>query len=99
MSASEVNHGLDRLTACHLYNPHERRVIRRNFAEFLVWPAEGGAATVRGQMLTPLHRNVPLAAAEDPVLHELLALSDALRVGRARERELAREELKGRLSS
>lgn len=62
-------------------------------------PAPGRPTEGVGRMLTPLYRNVPLAAGDDPALHELLALADALRVGRARERELAREELKGRLST
>jgi len=34
---------------------------------------------------------------KDPRLHELLALVDALRVGRAREKSLAAEELERRL--
>jgi hypothetical protein len=34
---------------------------------------------------------------KDEKLHELLALADALRVGRAREKELAVKELKKRL--
>jgi len=46
---------------------------------------------------TPLHKNVPQAALEDAKLYELLALVDALRDGRARERELAGHELKRRL--
>jgi hypothetical protein len=47
-----------------------------------VWPdAEG---QVRGVTLEPLHKAVPKAARKDPVLHELLALLDALRDGRAR---------------
>ena len=33
------------------------------------------------------------------MLHEYLALADTLRVGRAREREMARAELSKRLSS
>ena len=37
-----------------------------------------------------------VAALKDKKLHELLALVDALRVGRARERELAIIELKKR---
>jgi hypothetical protein len=65
----------------------------------VVWPAEGSTATARGRLLAPLYRTVPLAAGDDPLLHELLALTDALRVGRAREREQAREELKARLST
>ena len=38
--------------------------------------------------------SVPYAASRDPKLHEFLALIDALRVGRARERNLAAEEIK-----
>lgn len=141
LSVSEVNHGLRRLEACHLYAPRERRVVRASLREFLVsglryvfpaqlgffgqgmptsiggssvltqkfmlgeedlvvWPhAESRVAHVRGRVLAPLYRNVPLAAAEDPDLHEYLALVDAIRVGRARERALAKEELTRRLAS
>jgi hypothetical protein len=60
-----------------------------------VWPyAEG---TVRGYSFSPLHKNAPLAALEDPRLYELLALVDGMRDGRARERELAGRELKLRI--
>jgi hypothetical protein len=52
---------------------------------------------VRGYSFTPLHKNVPQAALEDKRLYELLALVDALRDGRARERELAVKELTKRL--
>ena len=45
----------------------------------------------------PLYPSVPEAALKDEKLHELLALVDALRVGRAREKELAIRELKKRL--
>lgn len=63
--------------------------------EKVVWPfAEG---TVRGQAIEPLHPSVPLACLKDAGLYELLALADALRMGRARERELAMKELKKRL--
>jgi len=61
-----------------------------------VWSdAEG---TVRGYALEPLFRSVPKAARRDPKLYELLALTDALREGRARERKLAQEALKKRLA-
>jgi hypothetical protein len=60
-----------------------------------VWPdAEGD---VRGVALEPLHKAAPKAARKDTVLHELLALVDALRDGRARERQLAEKELSARL--
>lgn len=60
-----------------------------------VWPSADGK--VRGQGIAPLYESVPIAAAKDPQLHELLALVDALRVGRARERAIALEELKSRI--
>jgi len=60
-----------------------------------VWPyAEG---KVRGYALAPLYRSVPEAALRDPALYELLALVDAIRDGRARERSLARQAIEQRL--
>ena len=63
-------------------------------AEYYVWPY--GKGTVRGQSIVPLYPSVPEAALKDRNLHELLALADALRVGRAREKQLAVVELKKR---
>ncbi len=51
----------------------------------------------KGFAVEPLYTSVPMAAKADPALYELLALVDTLRVGRARERNLAEEELKKRL--
>ena len=139
MSAGEVNHGLKRLAACHLYVAAERRIVRASLQELLVsglryvfpaqlgligdgmptafsvgsladqlrlgdedrvvWLAAGAAATARGRVIDPLYPSAPLAAAEDPKLHELLALADTLRIGRARERALARTELQKRLAA
>ena len=62
-----------------------------------VWPLADG--TVRGYSFEPLHKNVPRAALEDSRLYELLALTDAVRDGRARERELAGNELRKRLEA
>jgi hypothetical protein len=64
-------------------------------AEAYVWPYAKG--TIRGQSIIPLYPTVPEAAIKDKQLHELLALTDALRVGRAREKEMAIIELKKRL--
>ena len=61
-----------------------------------VWPTPEG--TVRGYEFSPLFRTVPKAAAHDNDLYELLALVDAIRDGRARERELAVKELTKRLT-
>ncbi len=60
-----------------------------------VWPHAEGPA--RGPALSPLYRHVPDAALADPALYELLALLDALRVGRNRERTLAQKLLSERL--
>jgi DNA-binding Lrp family transcriptional regulator len=60
-----------------------------------VWPDPEG--TVRGLEFSPLYKNVPAAARRDPELYELLALVDAIRDGRAREREIAINELGDRI--
>jgi hypothetical protein len=60
-----------------------------------VWPHADG--TVRGSTLLPLYPKLPLAAITDRPLYTLLALFDALRIGQAREREMARRYLEERL--
>ncbi len=59
-----------------------------------VWPYVEGK--IKGESIEPLYKNVPKAASNDPSLYELLVLVDALRVGRAREQEAAKKELKKR---
>lgn len=61
-----------------------------------VWPHADGS--VRGSALLPLYPKLPLAASADQSFYELLALFDALRIGQAREREIARKLLEERLS-
>lgn len=63
--------------------------------EAYVWPL--GKGSMRGHSIVPLYPSVPEAALKDQKLHELLALVDALRVGRAREKELAIKELRKRM--
>jgi len=60
-----------------------------------VWPTSNGEVT--GQAIIPLFSNVPTAAQEDQFLYEYLALVDALRVGRVREKNMAIKELKTRI--
>jgi hypothetical protein len=60
-----------------------------------VWPSPSGK--VRGYAIQPLYRKAPEAALSDPTFYELLALSDALRQGKARERNQAAQELRKRL--
>lgn len=61
-----------------------------------VWPDPEG--TMRGSALKPLYHSVPKAAREDSKLYEWLALVDALRTGRAREREIAARIIGSRLN-
>lgn len=60
-----------------------------------VWAHPSGGA--KGPTLSPLYRSAPQAALGDPALHRLLALLDALRTGRARERALAAQLLETEL--
>lgn len=65
-------------------------------AEPIVWPDPRGE--VRGEALAPIHRSVPGAARKDEKLYQALALVDAIRAGRTRERKLAEDLLKKLLS-
>jgi hypothetical protein len=56
-----------------------------------VWPYSKGS--VRGIALQPLYPSVPNAAEQDPKLYAALTLFDAIRIGAARERELASDAL------
>jgi len=60
-----------------------------------IWPDPEGK--MRGESFSPLYKSAPAAAKNDPELYQLLALVDAIRGGRARERDIAKKELKKRL--
>ena len=62
-----------------------------------VWPYSEGQE--RGPAFSPLYKNVPQSADRDPRLYALLALVDAIREGRAREREIAIRELSARIDA
>lgn len=80
---------------------HAAPPLNQHFGETFdpppVWPDPEGA--VRGLEFSPLYKNAPAAARRDPKLYELLALVDAIRDGRAREREFAIQELTARLDA
>lgn len=58
----------------------------------MVWAHPNGA--IRGESIEPLYPSAVDAALRDPKLHEGLALVDALRIERSRERNLALRFLK-----
>ncbi len=60
-----------------------------------VWPDPEGEE--QGYEFSPLYKSVPKAAARDFKLYELLVLVDAIRDSRAREREIAVNEIRARL--
>ena len=62
----------------------------------LVWPDPYG--NVKGESLEPIYKTVPMAVKRDPVLYELLALLDVIRVGSVREIPIAQKMLMERLS-
>lgn len=59
--------------------------------DLLVWPHSGGEHF--GDAIEPLYRSAPEAASRNPKLHRRLALVDALRIGRTRERTMAAKAL------
>lgn len=62
-----------------------------------VWPDPAGRS--RGPSVDPISEHAARITRDDPKLGEWLGLVDALRVGRARERKLAAEELGRRIWS
>jgi hypothetical protein len=63
------------------------KVIRADETDVLVWPCLAG--NVRGQTVEPLYPSLPEAALANRSLHAVMSLIDAVRVGQARERQLA----------
>lgn len=60
--------------------------------EVIVWPHPEG--DLRGTSLEPVYKIVPDVARKDPEFHSIMALIDAIRIGRARERSLAKSLLR-----
>ena len=69
------------------------RIIRAT--EKYVWPYAKGLE--RGQAIEPLYSTIVEASLNDSDLYELLTMVDAIRVGRAREKEIAKKELEKRI--
>lgn len=73
--------------------PPLSRIIQSS--EKYVWADPYGS--VRGFAIEPLYKTVIKAVKEDVDLYEMLALIDALRVGKIREKNFAVEELRKRI--
>ncbi len=72
-----------------------RRFVAAGNEPVPVWPCPQG--TQRGFGFAPLYKSAPFAARRDQVFYGYLALADALRDGRARDRGIAQKELHRRL--
>lgn len=72
-----------------------RSMIAQGREPVPVWPYEEGKQ--RGIAFEPLYRTAPIAALRDTCFYEYLALADALRDERIRERQIAEAELRRRL--
>lgn len=75
--------------------PLSRLLVESSIEPPPVWPDPEGE--IRGIAFSPLYKLAPQAARADEKLYEMLALVDAIRAGRAREREIAAKELTLRL--
>ncbi|MDZ7803632.1 nucleotidyltransferase family protein [Thiohalophilus sp.] len=88
----EMNRGIP---TAHAAEPMAKYMVSDNEPP-PVWPESDGE--LRGESFSPLYKSAPKAARKDPRLYELLALVDAIRGGRAREREIAKKALKKQLA-
>lgn len=87
----EITRGMPTLQA----GPPLAEMLVQSNDPLSVWPDSEG--DVRGQSFSPLYKSVPKAARQDHQLYELLVLTDAIRGGHTREREIATKEISKRL--
>ncbi len=81
------------IATAHSAPPLNKTIVSEN--DIYVWPYAKG--NKMGQAIEPLYKLLPDVATKDRELYELLALADALRVGRAREKALAAELLEQKI--
>jgi hypothetical protein len=78
----------------HSAPPLSKKIVS-DPSDSYVWSKSDGK--LRGQEIEPLYPSIPMINFESaPKLYEMLALVDAVRVGRVRERKIAIEELEKR---
>lgn len=81
------------IATAHAAPPLSEHIAVKN--EVFVWQYSKG--TIRGQGIEPLYKTVPQIVQTDTGMYELLALCDAIRIGKVREKSIAAEELKKRI--
>lgn len=78
-------------------SPFFKSKIAQGDWDSYVWPSSKGSA--RGQIIVPLYPQLVEAALKDEKFYELMSLVEVLRMGRARERKIAEEELRKKVKS
>jgi predicted transcriptional regulator len=81
------------IPTAHSASPIKEKIM--SSTESYVWPNSKG--NLRGQSIDPLYKTIPEAALEDQEFYELIALVDTIRIGKAREVNMAIDELKSRI--
>ena len=81
------------IPTAHSASPIKEKIIAGS--ESYVWPNANGNS--RGQSIDPLYKTVPDAAMDDQAFYELIALVDTIRIGKAREVQIAIDELNERI--
>ena len=74
----------------------KNKIVQGNEDNY-VWPSSTG--NMRGQVIVPFYSQLAEAALKDKKFYELLSLVEVLRIGRAREKKIAEEEIKKRIKS
>jgi len=80
------------IATAHSASPLKNEIMSE---EEIVWPF--GKGKIRGQAIEPLHPNTPEACLRDSKYYELMALTDAIRIGKVREQNIALEMIKERI--
>src|SRR5258706_9157727 len=79
------------IPTCYAAEPLSKLIVPSD-EPIPVWPYVEGKS--RGIAFAPLYKTVPVAALRDPLLYRQLALVDALRDSRTRQRQLAEQEIR-----
>jgi predicted transcriptional regulator len=82
------------IATAHSASPLKNEIVSE---EEIVWPF--GEGKIRGQAIEPLHPKTPEACLRDGKYYELMALTDAIRIGKAREQNIAFEMIKERIEN
>ena len=96
MVPGEVGEETRGVPTAHSFGPLGDELV---WSQAFVWPARVGfEGTMVGRSVQPLHPWAYGLASHLPAAHELFALTDSIRVGRARDQQLAKAHLAERLN-